>query len=110
MLAERQIRHLPVLDGGKLVGMVTEREIHTLHGAETVERVMTFARDVDASTAFAEALEVMEEGRYDAIVVTHDGQVEGIFTSMDAVRMLREKLQSRQRKPDATSRTRHGRV
>jgi acetoin utilization protein AcuB len=112
MLAQRQIRHLPVLDGGKLIGMVTDRELPKPGDgdATTVEQVMTFAQEVDASTAFADALELMEEGRRDAVVITtREGGVAGIFTSMDAVRLLREKLRSRQRKPEATHRARHGR-
>lgn len=45
---EHQIRHLPVLDGGKLVGIVTQRDLHlveTLKGVDqqtvTVEEAMS---------------------------------------------------------------------
>lgn len=101
MLAERQIRHLPVLDGGKLLGMVTERDLHTHGEAATVEQIMTSALEIDVNTPFPDALEQMEHAGRDAIVITRNGVVDGIFTAMDAVRVLREKLRSRQRKPEA---------
>ena len=107
MLVERQIHHLPVLDGGKLFGMVTERDIVRPHhgDATTVEAVATRVEEVDANTAFGDALELMAERGCDAVVVTRGGSVEGIFTAMDAVRVLRDRMRSRQRRPDV-----HGRV
>lgn len=106
MLAERQVHHLPVLDGGKLVGMVTERGLARSRDGEamTVEQVMTLAHEVDASTGLGDALELMAERQHDAVVVTGEGRIEGIFTAMDAVRVLRDRLRSRQRKLEAAHR------
>jgi acetoin utilization protein AcuB len=108
MLAERRIHHLPVLDGGKLVGIVTESDlVKSATDISTVGKVMTVVEEVDASAALGDALEAMSERERDAVVVTRDGSIEGIFTAMDAVRVLRQKIRSRRRKPESA---RHGRA
>jgi acetoin utilization protein AcuB len=96
MLAEREIRHLPILDGDELVGMVVERDL--VAAAEhmgTVADVMTSVRAVDAGTPLSDVLELMAERRSDAVVVTREGRVDGIFTAMDAVRVLQELIRRR---------------
>jgi acetoin utilization protein AcuB len=92
MMAHREIHHLPVLDGGQVVGMVTARDLGTAAhrlGA-TVEAVMTPVHLVQSSTPLEDVLEKMASNRWDAVVVADDGNVEGIFTAMDAVRVLRD--------------------
>ncbi|MBX3161013.1 MAG: CBS domain-containing protein [Deltaproteobacteria bacterium] len=93
MMAEREIHHLPVLDGGELVGMLTHGDV-AREGA-TVEEVMGLACAVDANVAFGDALEVMLARGRDAVVITRDGKIEGIFTAMDAVRVLRDRMRPR---------------
>lgn len=90
MLAVREIRHLPVLDGDRLVGIVTERELAG-DRTTTVDRVMRSVREVDAKVALTDALELMLEENRDALVVTRNGAVDGIFTAMDAVRVLHDR-------------------
>lgn len=95
MLAQREIRHLPVLDGDRSVGMVTERELARAadRAGATVEAVMAPAHSIDASASLADVLDAMLSRRSDAVVVTDEaGAVEGIFTAMDAVRLLRDQL------------------
>jgi acetoin utilization protein AcuB len=93
MLVEREIRHLPVVDAGELVGMVTERDLATASGrvGAIVGDVMTSALAVDEERPLDEVLAKMLERRRDAVVVTGGGRVRGIFTAMDAVRLLRER-------------------
>jgi acetoin utilization protein AcuB len=93
MMAEREIRHLPVLDGGTLVGMLTAADV--TKDAMTVETVMGTAAAVDANTPVADALELMLDHQRDALVITRDGRVDGIFTAMDAVRVLRDRMRMR---------------
>lgn len=97
MLAEREVRHLPVLDGDQLVGMVTERDLAIAADriGVPVEAVMTTVHFVDVDTPLEAVLETMSEHRWDAVVVTSDGRIEGIFTAMDAVRVLRDLLRRR---------------
>ena len=96
MLVEREIHHLPVLDGGNVVGMVTERDLsHMANRLGTVADVVVPATTVAADTALDNALDVMATNRSDAVIVTNEGTVEGIFTASDAVRELRDILRRR---------------
>ena len=97
MLAEREVHHLPVLDGEQLVGMVTERDLAVAADriGVPVEAVMTTVHLVDVETPLDAVLEMMSEHRWDAVVATSDGRIEGIFTAMDAVRVLRDLLRRR---------------
>lgn len=95
MIAEREIHHLPVLDGGEVVGIVTEPGLsHAADHLGTVEDVLESALTVSDDTPIDEVLDLMMSRRSDAVVVTgtDGGEVHGIFTATDAVRALREVL------------------
>lgn len=108
MMAERRIHHLPVLNAGKLVGMVTERDLvqSAARDTSTVEHLMHAAVEVDARTALSDVLDTMVVRERDAVVITRDGKIEGIFTAMDAVRALRERLRVRHARTEAAGATR----
>lgn len=101
MMRENNFRHLPVQEGGKLVGLISDRDIKlasTLHGADelTVDDVMTpdpYA--VTPQTSLNHAVLEMAEHKYGcAIVQQENGKVVGIFTATDGLRVLGELLQS----------------
>ena len=96
MIAEREIHHLPVLDGNVVAGMVIDL---ALAGDRlgTVADVMLPAHQVAADTPLDEVLDLMANQRFDAVVVTENGTVEGIFTASDAVRVLRDLLRRRRK-------------
>jgi acetoin utilization protein AcuB len=96
MIAVREIHHLPVLDGGEVVGMVTERDLAlAADRLGTVASAMVPVHRVAAETPLDEVLDAMTAKHLDAIVVTGDGTVEGIFTASDAVRALRDLVRRR---------------
>jgi acetoin utilization protein AcuB len=103
MMRTHRIRHLPVLDGGKLVGMVSERDLHlveTLRDVDpsqvTVEDAMsTHVYSVQPDTTLDVVAEAMAEHKYGSAVVLDNGKVVGIFTTNDACRALAELLRSR---------------
>jgi acetoin utilization protein AcuB len=90
------IRHLPVTDSGKLVGIVTERDLHlmeTLPDADPdevkVEEAMSEHVYVAApSDAVADVVEQMADQKIGSVVVMDHDRVEGIFTSIDALQVL----------------------
>lgn len=98
VMREKGIRHLPVVDEGKLVGIVSQRDLYlleTLRGVdaarELVEEAMT---DEPLTVSPDAALDVvvermMAERRGSAVVVDRKAVV-GIFTSTDALRALVE--------------------
>jgi acetoin utilization protein AcuB len=102
LMNEHAIRHLPVLEGGKLVGVVSMRDLHlieTLKGVDPQEVAVeeAMARDaytVPPGTALLEVARTMAQHKYGSVVVARDSRVEGIFTTVDAMRALETLLTS----------------
>ncbi len=101
MMREHKIRHLPVQDGGKLVGMITDRDVKlasgfTGAGELTVEEVMTTdPYTVSPETPFDRVVLEMAEHKYgSAIIQQENGKIVGIFTAVDALRVLGETLEA----------------
>jgi acetoin utilization protein AcuB len=102
IMNEHAIRHLPVLEGGKLRGVVSMRDLHlieTLKGVEpqevAVEEAMAQeAYTVPPGTPLLEVARTMAMHKYGSAVIARDGKVEGIFTTIDALKALEELLSS----------------
>jgi len=96
MMRKYQIRHLPVLEGGKLVGIVTERDLHLLEtlrdvdpDAVPVEEAMSAeVYAVTPDDPLAEVVRTMSERKYGSAVVMRGTKVVGLFTTTDALRLL----------------------
>lgn len=102
------IRHLPVVDNdGKLVGMISTRDIAAVAAMRginpekaTVEMAMAMVpfSCADHSPLLA-VIERMERDRLGSVVVTREGKPVGIFTTTDALRVLRGKLLGKEVEP-----------
>jgi acetoin utilization protein AcuB len=97
MMREHRIRHLPVQDGGKLVGVLTDRDIKlaaSFEGSEDLvaEEVMTpDPYTVSPETPADQVAKEMAEHKWGcAIVQQSNGKVVGIFTAVDGMRVLAE--------------------
>jgi acetoin utilization protein AcuB len=96
MMREHHIRHLPVLEDGKLVGMVTERDlalIETLNNTDPVSATVAEAMTPDPYLVgphmpLGEVAREMADKRIGSAVVVDRGHVIGIFTSVDALQAL----------------------
>jgi acetoin utilization protein AcuB len=96
MMAENGIRHLPVLDHGDLVGIVSQRDLYfveTIAGVDKltdkVEDAMTSdTRTFDPDTPVVTVARDMFEHKLGCAVVVERDRVVGIFTAMDALRLL----------------------
>lgn len=101
VMREHGIRHLPVLEGGKLVGIVSQRDLHLLEtlddvDPEQVEVSEAMTQDVYAvgpRTALKAVVSEMAEHKYGAAVIMEQGRVSGVFTTVDALRALAELLE-----------------
>jgi acetoin utilization protein AcuB len=100
MMREHGIRHLPVLEGGRLAGIISERDllfVDRLFGVDP-ERVPVseaMSQDVYAVSLRAPLLDVaaeMADHKYGSAVVMHGGRVTGVFTTVDALRALKTML------------------
>jgi acetoin utilization protein AcuB len=96
MMNDHAIRHLPVLEGGRLVGMVSQRDLHlieTLKDVDPKEVLVEEAMSQDAytvapETPLAEVAREMGRHKYGSAVIIRGVQVLGIFTTTDALLAL----------------------
>jgi acetoin utilization protein AcuB len=99
IMRARRVRHLPVLKGEELVGVVSERDLYLLEtlrgvdlGKEPVSEAMTaLPYTVSPEAKLRDVVHEMLREKYGSAIVVHDGRVVGIFTRSDALRAL-EKL------------------
>ena len=103
MMHEHHIRHLPVLSGGQLVGMVTERDIALISSMKGVEENKTTVEDAMSTSVYSvspdapldEVVTSMAEHKYGSAVILQNAKVVGVFTTVDACRALAELLRGR---------------
>jgi acetoin utilization protein AcuB len=106
LMQERRIRHLPVLDGGELVGIITERDIKFAESFSIVDprSVTVFGAmseelyAVGPDTPIDDVVATMAENRYGSTVIVEGPRVIGVFTTVDACRALADLLATRLRK------------
>jgi acetoin utilization protein AcuB len=99
-MREHDLRHLPVVDGHELVGIVSARDLYMLQAIAGVNACETRVHEamteqvyaVPPDAPIAEVASVMSERKLGSVVVMRDGVAEGIFTTVDACRALAEIL------------------
>jgi acetoin utilization protein AcuB len=94
LLNEHRIRHLPVLHGGRLSGLLSQRDLYFLESlagvdSEEVEVSEAMSTEVYTTTPRAslkDVAEKMAKHKYGAaVVVDESGKVIGVFTDTDAL-------------------------
>jgi acetoin utilization protein AcuB len=94
LMRRRGVRHLPVMKNGKLVGLVSERDL--LMAAELAEpRKRVEVREVMAADPYAVRAEAPSRRRLGSAVVLDGKRVVGVLTTVDALRALADVLQGR---------------
>ncbi|MBL9037252.1 MAG: CBS domain-containing protein [Archangium sp.] len=96
LMRQYRVRHLPVLTRGKLVGLVTERDlalVETLKNTDPTKVSVddAMSRDVfsvEPSAPLASVARTMAHERLGSVVVMSDAKVVGIFTAVDALKAL----------------------
>ena len=94
LMRDNGVRHLPVLEHGELIGVVSQRDLYfleTIRGVDLdddlVEDAMTMdTYAVEPGAPIGAVAEHMALHRHDCAVVLERGKVAGIFTASDALR------------------------
>lgn len=100
LMREHGLRHLPVLRAGRLVGVLTQRDLYfleTIAGVDITIDTVTDAMSAEVYTvapdvSLREVARTMAEHKYGCAVVLEHGTVVGIFTATDALRHLGDAL------------------
>ncbi len=109
LLRASALRHLPVVEEGKLVGILTERDVqrcapsrlipitedsyNAVFAETTVGRVMTREpKTVSSRTPLLEAIGVMQQTKYGCLPVVDEGALVGILTRGDLIDALQRLL------------------
>jgi len=101
IMRKHHVRHLPVLNGGRIEGVLSERDLLLL---ETVPGVNPTVVHVDEAmvedvftvgpeTPVAEAIETMIDRKLGSAIVSDGDHVLGVFTTVDALRALHRLLE-----------------
>ena len=87
LMDERRIRHLPLMDGGRLVGMVSDRDVRSVKGdASRVAAGSIMTPDpltVTADTRVERAARLLLDARIGSLPVVHGDALAGIVTYTD---------------------------
>ena len=102
LLAEKRIGALPVLEGGNIRGIFSERDLVRCvcdHGSDVldwpVDRVMSSpVETVDMQTPILVALATMTQRRMRHLPVVEDGQIRGIVSIGDLVKHRIERIEA----------------
>ncbi|MCC6649419.1 MAG: CBS domain-containing protein [Polyangiaceae bacterium] len=96
LMRRHRIRHLPVLDGGRLVGVVSLGDLRLVETSGDVDPASVPVEEamsaepyaVPPDTPVAEVAEEMAARRYGCAIVVDGHAVVGVFTTIDALRAL----------------------
>ncbi len=103
MMRSNKIRHLPVLSAGRIVGVVSDGDLHLIETLKDVDPEQVKVEDamtqapytVSPETPLDDVVKNMAEHKYGSAVVVANQKVVGIFTTVDACRAFAEMLHGR---------------
>jgi len=100
LMKDHAIRHLPVLRGGQLVGVVSDRDVKIVEALPDVdpesvsvdEAIGQEAYSVSPDDDLGQVARHMHNHKYGSAVVMEGKKVVGIFTTIDALGALADAL------------------
>jgi len=114
MMTALRVRHLPILEGGVPVGVVSDRDLRVAEAIYPDPKDASAARAIDLvgkdtphavtpHTALDDVLIEMHTHRVDAVLVVDRGRLVGILSALDACRLLGDHIRRSARTPSKSS-------
>jgi acetoin utilization protein AcuB len=105
IMRKLHLRHLPVLKGGKLVGILTDRDIKLVMSFKDVDPTALKVEEACTPDPYItkpdaplnEVVAIMAEKKYGCALIVDNEKLVGIFTETDAYKALAELLETRLR-------------
>jgi acetoin utilization protein AcuB len=105
VMRAHRIRHLPVLSDGKLVGLLSQRDLDVALAfpgdSQSLKIEDVMAPDplrLSPDSSLEWVVMEMAEHKFGSIVVVERNKVVGVFTTVDALRALQQLLRERRRR------------
>lgn len=103
MMSEYRVRHLPVLQAGKLIGILSDRDVRLVESfrdvdPEKVKVEEAYTPDpyiVTPQASLSEVCAEMARKKYGCVLVCDNQKLVGIFTWVDALNAFEELLSTR---------------
>ena len=103
MMREHRVRHLPVLRGAKIVGLISDRDLNFVETLKDVDPKKVLVSEAMSSSPYVvspdspldQVVAEMAEHKYGSAVVVQHDKVVGIFTTVDACTAFAELLHTR---------------
>lgn len=98
-----KVRHLPVLKGGTLVGLISDRDINLILQFKDVDPDKVTVEEayspdpyfIAPTTPINEVVSHMAKKKFGCAIVVDSGKLVGIFTEIDAYKAFSELLETR---------------
>ncbi len=103
LMSDMQIRHLPVLKAGELIGVLTDRDIKLVASFENIDPEKVLVEEAcsfdpyftSPETPLSEVVSYMARKKYGCAVVMDNGKLAGILTETDVYNAFAELLETR---------------
>lgn len=100
LMKEHNIRHLPVRRAGKVIGILSDRDIDfamridrkEAHEIKVDDALTEEPYTVTPSTPVHQVATTLSHMKYGSVLIIEDNNLKGIFTTTDACRLLGEIL------------------
>ncbi len=103
MMSDLKIRHLPVMENGKVSGIISDRDIKMALALIDANPRLLIVKDishekpyiVDPETRLEDVAREMADKSYGSAIIVQNNKLVGIFTTVDACRALAAVLEVR---------------